>query len=279
MPNLSFTKALFSQLKCLSFLIFFSFSSFATCLNKDHVLSKNTPLKSSPNCSFVFGVDNARPFQYKDYTGKAAGMQVDLVREIFKLLNCDLKFSYGSWDQLVNKLKAGEIDFLPDITPTKERDSYGYYSVPYRKELFTLYVRKNNYDEYLDKSFQQLLEEKFRVGLTSGYIYGKQIDSYIQNKPFSTNFHFSESNIANYQLILDLKIDGFLEDSIVAGYYLRRFKLGHVIKSLPVRFVNNEVVFMFNKHSVPQSFVNRFNRSLLRVKQSEKFRNHLLFDE
>lgn len=70
-----------------------------------------------------------------------AGLDVELVQALTKSMNCKLSVVQGSWLELLSMLREGDIDFVLGASKTEDRESFAYFSEPYRQERFQLYVR------------------------------------------------------------------------------------------------------------------------------------------
>ena len=73
--------------------------------------------------TIIVGVYNNSPKIFSDATGKPQGIFIDIIQEVAEQNNWILKFKQGEWDDLFIQLKNGEIDVLPDMAISAERDS------------------------------------------------------------------------------------------------------------------------------------------------------------
>ncbi|MGY6276893.1 transporter substrate-binding domain-containing protein [Methylomonas sp. MgM2] len=71
------------------------------------------------------------PLDFVDERGKARGIGVDLVKRLNLYLNGALEVVPGSWPQLQNQVKSGQLDALLDITPRPEREDQFEFTSPY----------------------------------------------------------------------------------------------------------------------------------------------------
>ena len=79
------------------------------------------------------GVDPAwPPFEFIDKSGNYAGIGSGFIEAISDRLNIKMTPIPGlTWSQVIEKAKAGEIDVLPAVTRTSERDKYLNFTKPY----------------------------------------------------------------------------------------------------------------------------------------------------
>ncbi len=76
------------------------------------------------------GVYNNHPKVFVDDDGDPKGIFIDILRSISHAENLDLQFRQGDWSTLYAELKVGNIDILPDVAYSEERDSLFVLSVP-----------------------------------------------------------------------------------------------------------------------------------------------------
>ncbi len=86
------------------------------------------------------------PYCILDKNGDADGFSVELFKEAARHVNLDVKFVTGTWDSVKNLLRAGEIDALPLVGRTPERENYFDFTFPYLTLHGAIVVRKDNDD-------------------------------------------------------------------------------------------------------------------------------------
>ncbi len=213
-------------------------------------------------CHLTMGWDPWAPYQYLTVDGQVEGLDVEIVRAAAAKTGCEVSFEQGDWASLLSALRSGEIDLLTGATRTPSRESFAQFSAPYRAESFVLYVRRDEVDNYTATSLETLLENGFRLGVTEGYIYGEQVSGLQQHPVFSEQFVDASIGELNYARLVDLEIDGFLEDPFVAATTLRRKGWGDDIEAHPLQISAGEVHMMFSRESVSDELVEGINNSL-----------------
>jgi ABC-type amino acid transport substrate-binding protein len=93
----------------------------------------------------VGGETDWAPFDFVDQTGKYVGIADDYLKIIGEKLGIEVEMVTGpSWDELLTMLRRKEIDVLPAIYHSKEREAYVHFTAPYLKLnefIFTTSVR------------------------------------------------------------------------------------------------------------------------------------------
>ncbi|MBX3042506.1 MAG: transporter substrate-binding domain-containing protein [Candidatus Kapabacteria bacterium] len=69
------------------------------------------------------GVYDNSPKIFLDENGKPAGIFIDVINSVCNSNNFEVEYIHGNWDDLVNKLLLGEIDLLPDMSYSLQRDT------------------------------------------------------------------------------------------------------------------------------------------------------------
>jgi len=93
-------------------------------------VSEKTWLAAHPHIR-IASMDAWPPMDFLDDDGSPAGIGVDYVRTLNKLLGGVLEIVPGPFKKSIEKVKAGELDALLDISPKPEREEYLYFTSPY----------------------------------------------------------------------------------------------------------------------------------------------------
>ncbi|WP_176793346.1 transporter substrate-binding domain-containing protein [Rhodospira trueperi] len=70
------------------------------------------------------------PFAMVDDSGAPTGFSVDLFRAVAEVMDLDVTFTVGPWNELLEDLRAGRLDALPFVGIFPDRDEYLDFSVP-----------------------------------------------------------------------------------------------------------------------------------------------------
>jgi len=121
-------------------------------------LAKNQDLR--------LGIDPAwPPFEFIDTNGNYAGIGSGFIEAISDRLNIKMSPIPGlTWSQVIEKAKTGEIDVLPVVTRTSERDKYLNFTKPYLS--FPVVIAVNKKTPFIS-SIKDL--EGYRVGVVKDY--------------------------------------------------------------------------------------------------------------
>ena len=88
-------------------------------------------------------VDNYSPYTFVNQNGDPDGFSVDLIKAVAEEMGLALKIHVDTWDLARNALKDGNIDVLPMMAYSKERDEQFDFSVPHTIAYDAFFTRKD----------------------------------------------------------------------------------------------------------------------------------------
>ena len=107
-------------------------------------------------------------FHRMDETGRRSGYGYEYQRKVAAYTGWNYEYVEGTWPELLEMLKNGEIDMLSDVSYTEERSKYiGYSSLPMGTESYYVFISPKNKEIQADDP--QTLTGK-KVGVDRGSI-------------------------------------------------------------------------------------------------------------
>lgn len=225
------------------------------------------------NCALRLGFEAWEPYQFMSLDNKASGLDIELMQAIADEMDCQLLTTQGTWVDLMAQLKVGDVDMLLGASVTPAREEFAYFSKPYRKEQFVMFVRAAA--SLPETTLAEFLTAGKKIGIVSEYFYGTDFAELLADYKFKTQFieaSLSELNIAR---LLDEEIDGMIEDSFVARSMLRRKGLESQIARHAIELSSGDVFVMFSKKSVSAEQVSAFNDALTSIAKNGKYQQIL----
>lgn len=112
--------------------------------------AKHQPLKPLNNRTVIsVGSElDYPPYAMVDENGQADGFSVDLIKAVAREMGLELKFEVGPWSVEKSRLERGEIDALPLVAYSTERDKYFDFSRVYIINHAVIFVRKGDLSDY-----------------------------------------------------------------------------------------------------------------------------------
>ncbi len=145
-------------------------------------------------------------------TNHVEGIDIDLLREIFKRKGIELIPYITPWDTALRMIKEGACDMIPNISRDSDREKTMIFSSSYRnEESFGFYIRK---DSGLKAGKLEDLSGK-RVGIIQGYTYFPAFDkdSSIRKEP-----SLNEETL--FKRLLKSQVDAVIMDLYSGDYHL-----------------------------------------------------------
>jgi PAS domain S-box-containing protein len=91
------------------------------------------------------GVYENSPKIFLSESGKPAGIFIDIIEHIAKSEGWKLQYVSGTWGEGLDRLAKGEIDLMPDVAYTADRDRiFSFHKVPVMSSWFQVYARKGS---------------------------------------------------------------------------------------------------------------------------------------
>lgn len=87
-------------------------------------------------------VDNYYPYTYMNSQGQADGFSVDLLKAVAQVMGFEVDIRPDTWQHALDALQSGEIDFLPMMAYSKERDQLFDFSAPHTIAYDAFFTRK-----------------------------------------------------------------------------------------------------------------------------------------
>jgi signal transduction histidine kinase len=98
----------------------------------------------SPDSQIIkVGVYNNPPKIFINEKNVPDGVFIDIIKSIAKSESLKIKYFSGNWNELYTMLERNEIDILPDMAYSKERDSLFYFSIPVLNSWLQVFTTKN----------------------------------------------------------------------------------------------------------------------------------------
>ncbi len=89
-------------------------------------------------------VDDYYPYTFVNKDENPDGFSVDLMKAVTRVMGIELTISVDTWENALQALLAGEIDFLPMMAYSIERDRLFDFSVPHTIGYDAFFSRKNS---------------------------------------------------------------------------------------------------------------------------------------
>lgn len=122
------------------------------------------------------GVYENSPKVFTDESGRPSGIFIDIIKDIASKEDWELQYVAGTWAEGLDRLERGQIDLMPDVALTTEREKrFSFHKIQVLSSWFQAYARKDSGLQsildlngkrvaILDKSVQQEAFTRFSRG-------------------------------------------------------------------------------------------------------------------
>ncbi|MHB8137383.1 MAG: ATP-binding protein [Smithellaceae bacterium] len=156
------------------------------------------------------GVYENAPKIFVDASGKPSGIFIDIIEYIAKSEGWDLKYVVGTWAEGLDRLAQGEIDLMPDVAFTADREKkFSFHKIQVLSSWFQAYARK-------DSGIQSILD-----------LNGKRIAILEQSVQQDAFAHFSEGfglnitlvPVSDYKTMFEMATRGEVDAAVTNQFY------------------------------------------------------------
>ena len=199
------------------------------------------------------------PFDFIDQEGKHTGVSHDFLEAIAKYSGLKFEAKIASWDELLDAIKVREVDLLPAIDYTEDREKYLLFTKPYQFSLSYFFIHETVHAKVLDD-----LKGK-TIAIPKSY---SQIDDVKKVLP-ELKILETDSLMAAVQAVLERKADVLLENYAVMDYLLKQNNLITIRPFVPLPPGKAKKLFMAVRKDEPL-LLSILNKSMAAIPEKEK---------
>jgi len=119
------------------------------------------------------------PFAMKNKKGEADGFSVELFKAVAQVMGFNVKFRLGPWNEVRRALEKGEIDALPLVSYSEEREKVFDFTTPHTVSYATILVRKGEETIHSEEELQGKKIIVMQGDATHNYLLEHQITQHI----------------------------------------------------------------------------------------------------
>ncbi len=94
------------------------------------------------------------PFAMQNKKGEADGFSVELFKAVAQVMGFEVKFRVGPWNEVRRALENGEIDALPLVSYSEEREKVFDFTTPHTVSYAAIFVRKGKETIHSEEELQ-----------------------------------------------------------------------------------------------------------------------------
>lgn len=217
--------------------------------------------------------DTYLPFIFKGEDGKAQGLDVSFIKQIFTSLGCEYRFVFLPWKRALLGIENGDLDILPSASLTPEREIFARFSHPYRNEVSGMVIRKQDKGRFPLRGVEDIFLYDMKLGYVRGAYRGALFNAF-QNMPGASRqlTDVGKSEIG-FNLLLNRRIDGLVGLPVVSMAQAKKAGIADQLDIHPFQFGADPIHLMFSRKSVAPELVGHFNRAIAKAVRTESYRD------
>lgn len=91
----------------------------------------------------VGGDSDYAPFSFIDKSGKASGLDIDILKAVSAEGKIKFNYQLTSWDSALAHIESGKIDIITGIIFSEERERFVDFTTPIHTEYYSIFIRKD----------------------------------------------------------------------------------------------------------------------------------------
>jgi len=120
------------------------------------------------------------PYALVTENGEADGFSVDLIKAVAKVMGSKVIFNVDTWSAVKEQLERGEIDVLPHVYYSLERDVVFDFSVSHTSADAAIFIRKGEYKNLSVDDLRQMNVITMRADWTQEYLTAQGFENLTQ---------------------------------------------------------------------------------------------------
>ncbi len=206
------------------------------------------------------GIYENEPKIFASKSGNPSGIFIDIIEYIAKEENWNLQYVPGTWAEGLARLEKGEIDLMPDVAFSTERDKkFSFHKVPALSSWSQVYARKGS-------NIQSILNlHNKRIAVLEGSVQQSTF------KQFSSGFDLNIKLITapSYKAAFEIVARGEADAAITNRFYGLMHAKDFGLEDTAVVF-EPAVLFFAAKKSSNEQLLNVIDKRLLHLKNDPK---------
>lgn len=217
---------------------------------------------------FSVGWELWYPYQYHNDKKELTGVDIEIFKLITKKAGMNVSFVELPWQRHLLYIKSGTVDIAFGASYTKERAETAYFSIPYRKELVNLFVKKGTSKNIKLKQLSDIINSKYLIGVENGYFYGNEYEALKTIPGFISRINSVIDIEQNVKMLMKGHIDGFLADPMSMQSFVKKYKLEGEFEIHPLPIYQGDIFIMLSKATMSHADLVNVNNAISSLQTS-----------
>lgn len=212
------------------------------------------------------------PYHYRDEDGTPTGLDIELMRATFAAAGCTFDLKLMPWKRTLLALKFGTIDAALGASRMTERESYAWYSRPYRRETMVMFMRRDELtgDEFMPLS--EIVSGKRRIGVLLGSWYGDEFASLYKSDPSLRKMVLQTPEYeVLFQWLMKDRVDVVFNDLFNGIYILKSMDAIDQIGVHPTTLNDGYIHIILSKLTVSEATVGALDQAITDFLHTEEY--------
>ncbi len=222
-------------------------------MNKDFIISLGLSFLAAVICTSHVHADTHRvlrvglyenkPKIFTNDNGVASGLWPDITEVIASKIGWEIKYVNGTWEECLNKLEANEIDVMPDVAYSEERNTrFDFSKEPVYVSWSLVYARKGvDIQSVIDLERKKIAVLKGSVNVEGPEGIKKLIDA------FHIDCTFIEAD--SYSRVFEMIDSGEADAGVTSKDFGHVHEADYQVNRTPIIFAPSSLYFAFTKDS------------------------------
>jgi polar amino acid transport system substrate-binding protein len=231
------------------------------------------PVRAAEPCSLRVAWEPYGDYTFRGDDGEPSGIDIEVMRVVGKELDCAVEFPELPWARILIELEQGQIDATTSAARTPERDTFAYFSTPYREANVAIYVRRGEVPRHPLARFEDLVGAQFRLGVIKGYHYGDLVAEVLADPGMAQWVDRSPDYATSIRKLVHGRIDGYLaEDVGVLETEAEALGLLDRLERHPVKVPGEPLHVMMSRAGVAEDLAAAVDAALLQMRDDGRLR-------
>jgi polar amino acid transport system substrate-binding protein len=223
------------------------------------------------------------PYQMETRVGgrrELTGLEIHVAKELFGRAGYEVSFDAMAWSDMLDGLRAGDMDFVMGAYFEEYRTGFARFSRPYRTERNVVYYHEGIQGASLVRGIDDLIEflennplRMAIIGTPDDYAYGStRFTDFLKDPPETFRMVPSGGYNDSMNLVMLGRADLFVANPVIGDRLLAETGYSDRIRKMAVEFPEMPVHIMFSRHSVSQEQVEAFDSILASMLEENRIR-------
>ncbi len=226
---------------------------------------------AAPPCVKTLAWSDDPPNTMRRPDGAVGGVEIDLHRELFQTLGCELRLVEMPFARALGELQVGRVDLIPATLARPERQGYALFSKPLLYLHNVLYVRAADVPRTQGRRLADLVDQGWRLGGQVGVVYGSEYAALMADPKRARQLERVPYRPSLWKMLDNRRVDGVLANQLTAQQELRQMGLAQRLVPTRIALPVESGGTAWSRRTTDEAFVQRFNEALAALRHSKRY--------